>query len=148
MKIKTAKEDAIASAEIYYNPSEYFKTAVEEYGLENENENIYNEMARNIANFIDMLEIANIDFNASEVCFSKAVEGLIRGMAAEISLIYDNEYDDKMSLEELLAQVKRRVYKDRKYVADNNYFIEEEPEDEESSPKNSILKLIRKNKKE
>jgi hypothetical protein len=151
MKIKTAKEDAAASAEIYYNPSEYFKSVVEEYGLENEDEedkSIYNEMARNIANFIDILEIVNIDFNASEFCFNKAIEGLIRGIAAEISLNYDNKYDENMPLEELLANVKRRVYKDRKYMTDNNYFMDEEPEEEESSHKNNVLRLVRKDKQE
>jgi hypothetical protein len=149
MKIKTSEKDKLASAEIYYNPSKYFKMAAEEYGLGNESaedNSIHNQMGKNIAIFIDMLEIVNMDFNASEVCFSKAIEGLIRGMAIEISLNYDNEYDEKMPLEELLSQVKRRVYKDRKYMAENDYFMEEGPEEKKSKTKNNVLKLIKKNR--
>jgi len=145
MKIETSNKDKLASAEVYYHPSQYFKLTAEEFGLGEETEDsksVYEEMARNISIFIDMLEIVNMDFNASEVCFNKALEGLIKGMAAEISLNYNNEHDEQMALEELLAKVKRRVYKDRKYIADNNYFMEGEPEkNKKKSGTDNIIKL-------
>jgi len=142
MKIETSEKDKAASAEIYYNPSQYFKMAAEEFSLENdEDKKIQESMRENIANFIDMLEIVNMDINASEVCFSQAIKGLIRGIAAEISLNYDNEHNENMSIEELLTNVKRRVYKDRKYIADNNYFMETEPEINEKPSKNNVIKL-------
>lgn len=46
-----------------------------------------------------------------------------------------------MPLEELLARVKRWVHKDRKYMDDNNYFMEEEPKNNEKPGKDNVVFL-------
>lgn len=72
---------------------------------EESGKSVNDEIVRNISFFVDMLEIVNMHRYSSAICFSKAFEGLVNGMIAKNVLNYCDEYDEKMTLDQLLAKV-------------------------------------------
>ena len=146
MKIRTANNDNLASAGIDYQPSQCFQMVAKEFKFDKKEESgksVNDEIARNISIFIDMLEIVNMHLYSSAICFNKALEGLITGMAADMAINYCGEYNEKMPLEQLLALVKKQIYRDKEYIIENNYFTEEEPPGIiENKPRtNNVIKL-------
>lgn len=128
MKIRTANNDKYTSADIDYQPSLCFQPVAEEFKFNKKEESgksVNDEIGRNISIFVDMLEIVNMHWYSSAICFTKAFEGLVQGMIADIALNYCDEYDEKMPLEQLLAKVKKQIYIDKEYIIKNNYFLEE-----------------------
>lgn len=146
MKIETTEKDKRTSAEIYYHPSQYFQMVAEEFAFDEKEENgksVYEEMTRTMSIFTDMMEIVNMHWYSSAICFNKALEGLISGMAADIATNYYDDYKEKMPLEELLTKLKTWIYKDKEYIVKNNFFMEEErPDLKEKKPKTfKVIKL-------
>lgn len=114
MKITSSKNDIFASSEIDYQPSLCFQ-AVEKhlgYFCEENDKDIYDEIKRKIAIFVDVVEITNIASPRKIVCFYKAFEGLIEGILLDMAVEYDVDAVDQ-PLDILAAELKKKVYQVR-----------------------------------
>jgi hypothetical protein len=135
MKIITGEKDNDASATIYYQPSKYFQEVTTEGDFEE-------EMTKSISNFINMLEIAHMDYYSTKIFLNKALQGLIEGVVNKVLIDYDGEIEEDKSLEQLLDKLKKRVYHDTKMVIENNYFADEyQPEVPQKPGRNNVIKL-------
>jgi len=135
MKIITGDKDKNTSAMVYYQPSKCFQEVTEENELEE-------EMTKTISNFINMLEIAYMDYYSTKIFLNKALQGLIEGVAAKVLIDYDGEIEENITLEQLLEKLKNRVYHDTKMVIENNYFADEDqPEVRQKPNKNNVIEL-------
>ena len=113
MKITTSQNDIFAAAEIDYKPSLCFQ-AVEKclnYFCEEEDEDIYGEIKRKIAMFVDMVEIVNITSPSKVICLYKAFDGLVEGILLDMAIDYDVEIEKP--LEKIAAELKKQVYQVR-----------------------------------
>ena len=130
MKITTAGNNKYASADIDYQPSLCFQVVAEEFEFSKKNEiekdkSTFEKIERSISLFIDMLEIVNIHHHSSANCFSKAIEGLISGMAADIGVFYYDDYNEDAPLGEQLTYLKKLIYLDKENMIKNNFYLEE-----------------------
>ncbi len=131
MKINTANHDKYASADINYQPSLCFMASEEIIPTEEEKRKKRDEeMAKSISLFIDVLEIANMFCSSSKILFDKAFQGLAEGIIRELAERYSN-YNEKISLEEMIVKIKKGIYAEKEYIVKNNYFLEDEENDKD-----------------
>lgn len=119
MKIITGDKDKRASAEIYYKPSQYFREFAKEYEFGKQGENgtsEYEYMSKIMAIFTDMLEVVNMDYGSSVVCFGNALEGLITGTARQLAINYGVDYDNQTSIQELLETLKQEINGEKEFL--------------------------------
>jgi len=112
MNITTGYKDKRTSAEISYKPSKYLLEFAKEYDFDKQGENEtseYEYMSKIMAIFTDMLEVVSMDYGYSAVGFGKALEGLIRGFASQLALIYGVDYGNQITIQELLEALKQEI---------------------------------------
>jgi ABC-type ATPase with predicted acetyltransferase domain len=91
MKIRTANNDRYASADIGYQPSLCFQAVADrlDFNCQKEDTSIYDDMLRDTALFVDVLEILKMVGISSAECFKRAFKGLVDGMVYELVSEYD-----------------------------------------------------------
>jgi hypothetical protein len=111
MKIRTANNDRYASADIDYQPSLCFQAVADrlDFSCGEEDTSIYDEMLRDTALFVDVLELLKMVGISKTKCFKKAFEGLVDGLVYDLVTEYgvrDNNYET----DKLIVDLKKKIY--------------------------------------
>lgn len=111
MNIRTANNDRYASADIDYQPSLCFQAVADmlDYNCQEEDTAIYDDMLRDTALFVDVLEILKMIGIPSAEGFKRAFRGLVDGMVYELAGKYGVP-DDNYPTEKLIVDLKKKIY--------------------------------------
>jgi hypothetical protein len=111
MKIRTANNDRFASADIDYQPSLCFQAVADrlDYNCQEEDTAIYDDMLRDTALFVDVLEILKMIGIPSAECLKRAFRGLADGMVYELASKYDVP-DENYPTDKLIVDLKKKIY--------------------------------------
>jgi hypothetical protein len=122
MKIRTANNDKFASADIDYQPSLCFQAVADrlDFNCQKDDTVIYEDMLRDMALFVDVMELLKMVGVSKTKCFKKAFEGLVDGLVYDLVTEYgirDNNYET----DKLIVDLKKKIYSLREKEAKNLY---------------------------